>query len=68
MATACIMRNGSVYNPTPQLPGLEDEFKESVSPKSVSKGKEAKESANENVQAKGRAEEKDSVSTKSKSK
>ena len=68
MATACIMRNGSVYNPTRQLPGLEDEFKESVSPKSVSKSKEAKESANENVQAKGRAEEKDSVSTKSKSK
>lgn len=66
MGVACVMRNGSVYNPTPQLPGIPDEYKESVSQESVSESKETEQSANSKVEAKGYNEKKDSVSKKSK--
>lgn len=52
----------------PQLPGLEDEFEESVSQVSVSPSEEAEESADKNGEAKGHDTKGNSVSKKGRQK
>lgn len=52
----------------PQLPGLEDEFEESVSQASVSPSEEAEESADENGKAEGHDTKRNTVSKKGRQK
>ena len=69
MARACVMRNGSIYNPQedPVLPGFEgvENAQEPVSEERLSSSEEAEESANENSETEGHTSKADSVSEES---
>lgn len=69
MARACVMRNGSIYNPQedPVLPGFEGltDAQEPVSEERLSSSEETEESANENSETEGHTSKADSVSEES---
>ena len=69
MARACVMRNGSIYNPQedPVLPGFEGvtDAQEPVSEELLSSSEETEESANENSETEGHTDEADTVSEES---
>lgn len=66
MARACVMRNGSIYNPQedPVLPGFEgvENAQEPVSEERLPASEEAAESANENSETEGHTDEADALS------
>lgn len=73
MARACVMRNGTIYNPAndtallsedPVLPGFDEELvneEESVSAELLPESEEAAESADENSEAEGHSGETDAL-------
>ena len=66
MARACVMRNGSIYNPQedPMLPGFEGvkDAQEPLPEELLPASEEAAESADENSEAEGHTDEADTVS------
>ena len=69
MSRACVMRNGSIYNPVlPGFEGLINESEESVSQESVSEGEEATEVAKNDSKTERQPSKKDAISAKGKSK
>ena len=69
MARACVMRNGSIYNPQedPVLPGFEgvENAQEPLPEKLLPASEEAAESADENSETEGHTSKADTVSEES---
>ena len=69
MARACVMRNGSIYNPQedPVLPGFEgvEDAQKPLPEELLPASEEAAESADENSEAEGHTDEADTVSEES---